>query len=160
MSAAQESKELLEQTSKTLLEQTSKTLRDLLSNELYNSEHEIAKGQEGSAREALRAIADRICKQPEFGPDSKEYETAWSKYENTKTAWDAFVAARAKVAGMSDEATRFREVVKKTFGFDIKPGEEQDGMFTCGDKSSSEEGQAKYDQILPAWSAFYNANAQ
>ena len=152
MSAAQASNELLTQ--------TSKTLRDRLSNELYNSKHEIAEGQERSAREALRAIADHICDEPGFGPDSKEYKTAWSKYENTKTAWDAFVAARANVAGMSDEAARFREVVKKTFGFDIKPGEEQDGMLTCGDKTNSEEGQVMYGQILPAWNAFCDANAQ
>ena len=152
MSVAQESKKLLEQ--------ASKKLRGLLSVALYNGEQKIAKGQERSAREALRAIADHICDEPGFGPDSKEYKTAWSKYENTKTAWDAFVAARANVAGMSDEAARFREVVKKTFGFDIKPGEEQDGMLTCGDKTNSEEGQVMYGQILPAWNAFCDANAQ
>ena len=111
-------------------------------------------------REALRAIADRICADPGFGPNSKEYQTAWEKYENTKKAWDEFVAARAKAAGMSDEAARFREVVKETFGFDVTQGEEQDGLFKCGDKTNSEEGQVKYGQILPAWNAFYNANAQ
>lgn len=83
----------------TEVARTSSHLRHVISDELYNGEHEIPEGQEKPAREALLTIANRIC--DESGPDSDEYKTAWAKYENTIPAWNAFIDACAKAAGMS-----------------------------------------------------------
>ena len=129
----------------------------------------IVKGAEQSTLESFGAIVGNLI--TKFGQDSNLVKQAAAKYALIAQAWTVICNARAAaaVAAVAAASAAFRDAVQEVYGDEVAAGQEQLTLDSRVAKVGSiikefglnsdafKEAAEKYELIVPAWTAFFNA---
>ena len=131
----------------------------------------IPKGAEQSTLYELGAGVSNLINT--VGLNSAAFNDAEAKYARIVPAWTAFCNARAAaaVAAVAAASAAFCDAVQEVYGATIPEGQEQSTIESYGaivgnlfntvgpNSDAFKDAAAKYDRIVPAWTAFCDARA-